>query len=206
MPIPALKAAADAAEVTIFGIDEADVPALLRRFPSLSAATVPAGSYRGQTAPVRSVAAWNFVVAHKDMPDAVAARLTRIALSSADPARDIHASAAGTRRRERGHQRRAAVPSGRAGGLSRVGRGGAVRGHGRRPHHISLIPLKLACPSRPTMMWSWTAMPIAFATSTISLVMRMSAWLGVGSPEGWLWTRMMAVEESSSARRTISRG
>ncbi len=98
VPIPALKAAADAAEVTILGIDEADVPALLRRFPSLSAATVPAGSYRGQTAPVRSVAAWNFVVAHKDMPDAVAARLTRIALSSADPARDIHASAAGTRR------------------------------------------------------------------------------------------------------------
>jgi TRAP transporter TAXI family solute receptor len=98
VPIPALKAAADAAEVTIIGIDEADIPALLQRFPTLSAATVPGGSYRGQTAPVRSVAAWNFVVAHKDMPDAVAAQLTRLALSAANPATDIHPSAAGTRR------------------------------------------------------------------------------------------------------------
>lgn len=98
VPIPALKAAADQADVTIIGIDEADIPAVLTRFPTLSAATVPAGSYRGQLHPVRSIAAWNFVVAHKDMPEELAARITRLAMSAADPARDIHPSAAGTRK------------------------------------------------------------------------------------------------------------
>lgn len=53
-----------------------------------------------------------------------------------------------------------------------------------RPH-ISLRPLKLAWPSRPTMMWSCTTMPIAFATAMILRVMVLSAWLGVGSPDGW---------------------
>lgn len=102
VPIPALKAAADQADVTVFGIEERDIPALLARFPTLAAATVPAGSYRGQGAPLRSVAAWNFVIANKDMPDAVAAALTRLALSAADPAKDFHASAAGTRRENAG--------------------------------------------------------------------------------------------------------
>ena len=38
------------------------------------------------------------------------------------------------------------------------------------------------------------------------LVISMSARDGVGSPEGWLWTRMIAVADSSSARFTTSRG
>jgi hypothetical protein len=44
------------------------------------------------------------------------------------------------------------------------------------------------------------------ATATIAWVISMSAREGVGSPEGWLWIRMMAVAESSSARLTTSRG
>src|ERR1700756_5148105 len=44
------------------------------------------------------------------------------------------------------------------------------------------------------MMWSCTAMPSGRATSTIALVISMSAREGVGSPEGWLCTRMTAVE------------
>ena len=38
------------------------------------------------------------------------------------------------------------------------------------------------------------------------LVIWMSARDGVGSPEGWLWTRIIAVADSSSARLTTSRG
>jgi hypothetical protein len=72
--------------------------------------------------------------------------------------------------------------------------------------HISFSPFKLAWPSLPTMMWSCTAMPSVRDTSMISFVISMSARDGVGSPEGWLWTRMMAVAESSSARLTTSRG
>ena len=43
-------------------------------------------------------------------------------------------------------------------------------------------------------------MPSGLAMSTISRVILMSAEDGVGSPEGWLWTRMRADGESSSAR------
>ncbi len=98
VPIPPLKAAADVADVVIIGIAEPDVMAMLKRFPALVAADVPAGSYRGQTTPLRSVAAWNFILAHKDMPNSMAAQLTRTVLSSANPAVDIHASATFTRR------------------------------------------------------------------------------------------------------------
>ena len=44
------------------------------------------------------------------------------------------------------------------------------------------------------------------ATAMISSVILTSADEGVGSPEGWLWTSTIAVAESSSARRTTSRG
>jgi uncharacterized protein len=98
VPIPPLKAAADAADVVIIGIAEADITAMLKRFQALTTTNVPAGSYRGQTAPLRSVAAWNFVLANKDLPDAVAADITRAILSSSNPAADIHPSASATRR------------------------------------------------------------------------------------------------------------
>ena len=98
VPIPPIKAAADVADVVIIGLAEPDIFAMLKRFPALTQADVPAGSYRGQTTPLRSVAAWNFILAHKDMPDAVAAQLTRAAMSSANPSADIHATASATRR------------------------------------------------------------------------------------------------------------
>jgi hypothetical protein len=50
------------------------------------------------------------------------------------------------------------------------------------------------------MMWSCTSTPSLSPAWMIFLVMSMSAMEGVGSPEGWLCTRMMAVEASSSAR------
>lgn len=98
VPIPPIKAAADIAEIVIIGIAEQDIAAMLKRFPALTPTDVPANSYRGQAAALRSVAAWNFVLANKDMPDAVAATITRAAMSSANPTTDIHASASATRR------------------------------------------------------------------------------------------------------------
>jgi uncharacterized protein len=98
VPIPPLKAAADVADVAIFGVADQDIAAMLKRFPALASTNVPAGSYRGQTTAVQSVAAWNFILTNKDMPDAMAAQLTRTALTSTNPTTDIHASASATRR------------------------------------------------------------------------------------------------------------
>lgn len=98
VPIPPLKAATDAADVVIFGITDQNIAAMLKRFPAVTATNVPAGSYRGQNTALRSVAAWNFVLTNKDLPDAMAAQITRTVLSSTNPATDIHTSASATRR------------------------------------------------------------------------------------------------------------
>ena len=41
--------------------------------------------YRGQNSLIKSVAAWNFVMAHKDLPDANACFITKTILSATDP-------------------------------------------------------------------------------------------------------------------------
>ena len=49
------------------------------------------------------------------------------------------------------------------------------------------------------MMWSCTEMPSGLATSMIACVIWISARDGVGSPDGWLCTRISAVADNSSA-------
>jgi TRAP-type uncharacterized transport system substrate-binding protein len=53
-----------------------------RRFPFMAEASVAAATYRGQSAPLQTVAAWNVVIAHKDLPDATAYAITKAVLSS----------------------------------------------------------------------------------------------------------------------------
>ena len=96
LPIPAIKGVADATEAVVFGLNDAEVAAMLKRFPFLSPATVAPNMYRGQASPIKSVAAWNFVMAHKDLPDADAYFITKTILAASDP-KAMHASAAPTR-------------------------------------------------------------------------------------------------------------
>src|SRR3984885_12650015 len=96
VPIPSLVEVADHADAVVFGLSDAEVAAMLRKLPQLAATTVPAGTYRGQTADIRSVSAWNFVVANKDLPADTAYAITRAVLSAADPKSQIYLTAAGT--------------------------------------------------------------------------------------------------------------
>lgn len=97
VPIPSIKAVTEQAPAVVFGLTEGELAAMLKRFPYLARAEVAAGTYRGQAIAVRSVAAWNFVIAHRDLSDADAYRITRAALTSTDPAAAIHPWAAATR-------------------------------------------------------------------------------------------------------------
>ena len=97
LPIPAIKQVADTTEATVFGLTDAELAAMLQRFPFLAAATVAPNTYRGQQEALKSVAAWNFVMAHKDLPDADAYWITRAVLSTQDPAKALHTSAGPTR-------------------------------------------------------------------------------------------------------------
>ena len=96
LPIPAIKQVADAADAVVFGLSDAELAAMLKRFPFLSPASVAPGTYRGQTGALKSVAAWNFVMAHKDLSEDDAYWITRTVLQAADP-KAIHASAGPTR-------------------------------------------------------------------------------------------------------------
>lgn len=97
LPIPAIKQVADTTDAVVFGLTEAEQAAMLRRFPFLSPASVAPNTYRNQSGALRSVAAWNFVLAHKDLSAADAYRITRTALSASDPKAQIHTSAGPTR-------------------------------------------------------------------------------------------------------------
>ncbi|MFY7905488.1 MAG: TAXI family TRAP transporter solute-binding subunit [Burkholderiaceae bacterium] len=91
-PIPAIKEVADTADAVVFGMNDAEQQAMKTKFPFLALATVPTATYKGQTQAIKSVAAWNFLIAHKDFPAADAYWITRTLLSSTDPKAQIHSS------------------------------------------------------------------------------------------------------------------
>jgi TRAP transporter TAXI family solute receptor len=96
VPIPSLSDVADQVDAVVFGLSDAEVTAMLEKFPQLSATTIPAGTYRDQTAAIKSVSAWNFVVANKELPNDVAYAITKAILSADDPRSAIYPTAAGT--------------------------------------------------------------------------------------------------------------
>ena len=57
--------------------NEGEIAAILAKNPALKALTLPAGSYPGQDAPLRTVGSWSFVLAKPDLPEDVGYRLAR---------------------------------------------------------------------------------------------------------------------------------
>jgi uncharacterized protein len=96
VPIASLSEVADRSDAIVFGLTDTEVAAMLLAFPQLSMVTIPPETYKGQTAAIRSVSAWNFVVANKDLPIDTAYAITKAVLSTVDPKSQIHATAAGT--------------------------------------------------------------------------------------------------------------
>ena len=96
LPIPPIKDITDRVDAVVFGLTDDEQAAMLRRFPYLNAATVAPGMYRGQAQAIKSVTAWNFVVAHKDLAEADAYWITRTVLGAPDP-KAMHISAGPTR-------------------------------------------------------------------------------------------------------------
>lgn len=82
VPIPSLVAVADRADCVVFGLSDAEIAGMRQRFPFMAEASVAAATYRGQSAPLQTVAAWNVVIAHKDLPDKIAYAITKAVLSS----------------------------------------------------------------------------------------------------------------------------
>ena len=97
VPIPSILSALARAPGVVFGPGPAVVARVTQRLPMLSPTTLAPGTYPGQTAPIISFAAWNFIVGHRGMDEGLAHAITRAVLSVADPAREIAPVAAATR-------------------------------------------------------------------------------------------------------------
>ena len=80
LPIGAFRDAADRAPARVFGLTADEIAAFRKRFPYLAEYPVPAGTYRGQEVALNTVAVWNFILAHKDLPDATAYAITQAIL------------------------------------------------------------------------------------------------------------------------------
>jgi TRAP transporter TAXI family solute receptor len=97
VPIPSLVSVTDAADCVVFGLSDAETAAMRARFPFMAEARAAAGLYKGQTSQIKSVAAWNVIVAHKDLPDEVAYRLTKAALTAPDLVQQAGSAAGSTK-------------------------------------------------------------------------------------------------------------
>ena len=97
VPIPSILAALARAPGVVFGPGAEVVARVTQRLPMLAPTTLPPGTYPGQVAPIESFAAWNFIVAHRALPEATAHAITRAVLTVGDPAREIGPVAAATR-------------------------------------------------------------------------------------------------------------
>lgn len=97
VPIPSLIQVLQHADAVVFGLSAPVVTEVTSRLPYVSPTTLPSGIYPGQTAPIESFGAWNFVIANETLLETQAYDLTRRVLSARDPAAEIHPSAAATR-------------------------------------------------------------------------------------------------------------
>jgi hypothetical protein len=75
---PGFKAMSESPSGARFIAPDADQIARIRaRHTFLKPLTVPAGSYRNQSAPINSLGSWSFILARENLPDEVAYRLAK---------------------------------------------------------------------------------------------------------------------------------
>ena len=97
VPIPALVLATRDADCAVFGLNSFELARMRTRFPFLAEAVIPAGTYRGQAGDIRSIAAWNVLVANRSLPEAEAYALVKSVLTAKNLVEVIGAPARATK-------------------------------------------------------------------------------------------------------------
>jgi uncharacterized protein len=105
IPIPALKRMADQTDSAVFGLSPTEMEAMLKRFPYLAPGDVAANTYRRQSQPIRSVAAWNIIIAHRDLPEAAGYALAKAILGASGVAEATRGAGVGTKAENAGKNR-----------------------------------------------------------------------------------------------------
>ncbi len=83
LPTPPFAEIAQKADATVIGFTAAEAEAFRRLFGYFAPFEIPANTYRGQTAPVASLAVWNFVVAGTAVEESLAHALTAALIENA---------------------------------------------------------------------------------------------------------------------------
>ena len=96
LPLPAFQTIAASGPMRVLGLDARESGILRKRFPYLAPYRMAAGSYRDQTAPLDTLAVWNFVIAGADLPDATAYAIVKAVLDQPARVAAIHPAARAT--------------------------------------------------------------------------------------------------------------
>lgn len=93
VPISAFSQLAAEADAVMFGFTEDERKVILDKFPSVSAFTIPTGTYAGHDYDQETVAMWNFAIAHKDLPETLVYEIVKAVMESPDRMVQVHATA-----------------------------------------------------------------------------------------------------------------
>jgi len=96
LPIGAFSQLAAEANVVTFAFSPAEHARIVRAFPEVSPFKIPANTYTAQKTEQNSVAMWNYVIVHKDMPESLAYEITKLVLENNPHMVRIHPAARGS--------------------------------------------------------------------------------------------------------------
>lgn len=91
-PHPAVSEFETNHEMVLLGMTDAERQKFLQKFPFLSPYDIPASTYKGQTAPVKTVAGFIVLSVRADMPDSLAYALVKATFDKKDTLAGAHKS------------------------------------------------------------------------------------------------------------------
>lgn len=93
LPIAAFSQVEAQVPVNYITFSEEQLKTLLDEMPSLSEFTIPAGTYPSLTEDQKTVAMWNFGIAHKDVPESLVYEIMKVVLDDNARMVSVHQSA-----------------------------------------------------------------------------------------------------------------
>ncbi|MDZ7622071.1 MAG: TAXI family TRAP transporter solute-binding subunit [Candidatus Competibacteraceae bacterium] len=97
IPISAFSEVEAQKPATIFAFTAEEQAKLIEQFPSMTAFTIPKGTYRSQEADILTVSMANFGIASKDLPESLVYEVMKVVLDNNDRMMQIHQTAAETK-------------------------------------------------------------------------------------------------------------
>jgi TRAP transporter TAXI family solute receptor len=84
IPIAAYSEIENTKDATFFTFTDAEIAKMKKAMPELSDAVIPKGTYKAQKEDHKTVGVYNFFIAHKDLSDELAYKITKAVLESND--------------------------------------------------------------------------------------------------------------------------